>query len=116
MGNDLNSYDERFIKTILSYLKQRRKESSYGDSADNVINNNNIDNSLGDIKALENYLWNFHKWSFIAPTEPLTIFLDCRTLRCFDNIKGPPRLLNDDELKFELLHIKQTTRKVIHSY
>lgn len=49
-------------------------------------------------------MWDFHGWAFAVPTNPLTIFLDCRTQRYFDAITGPPRLLNEEALA-SILHI-----------
>jgi hypothetical protein len=79
-GNDVDSYNDEFIAKITEYLKK----------------NGNPD--VKDRKAFEDYLWNFHGWTFIAPTNPSTIFLDTRTQRQYDSFSGPPILLNEEGL------------------
>jgi hypothetical protein len=79
-GNDPDSFSESFVQIIIDYLMKNGKVSSY------------------DMESFEDYLWNFHGWTFIAPITPCTLFLDCRTQRKFDSLAGPPQLLNDDEL------------------
>jgi hypothetical protein len=79
-GNDPDSFSENFVQIIIDYLMKNGKVSSY------------------DREAFEDYLWNFHGWTFIAPIIPCTLFLDCRTQRHFDSLAGPPQLLNEDEL------------------
>ena len=48
---------------------------------------------------MEDGIWNYKKWTYVAPTYPLSIFLDCRTQREFVNPDGPPVLLNDEGLR-----------------
>jgi hypothetical protein len=79
-GNDPYVYDEKFITKITDYLTKRENAS--------------IDRR----KEFENFLLNFHSWSFYAPTNPPTIFLDCRTQRGYDTINGPPKLLSEEGL------------------
>lgn len=75
------------------------------------INNNSITNVLSqylvvfdntgtvvDKNVFRTTLWDFHNWTFTVPTDPLTVFLDCRTQRHFDSRSGPPQLLNENEL------------------
>lgn len=87
-GNDPSIYDEKFISKIIDYLEKRGKA--------------NVD----ERKEFENFLLNFHGWSFYAPTNPPTIFLDCRTQRGYDSINGPPILLNDEGLSSLLRLVK----------
>jgi hypothetical protein len=79
-GNDPNLYSDEFIHRIIKYLDKN-----------GCVN-------VSERKAFEDYLWNFHGWTFNAPTNPPTIFLDCRTQRQYDSINGPPILLNDEGL------------------
>jgi hypothetical protein len=79
-GNDPDSFSENFVQIIIDYLMKNGKVSSY------------------DREAFEDYLWNFHGWTFIAPITPCTLFLDCRTQHHFDSLAGPPQLLNEDGL------------------
>jgi hypothetical protein len=79
-GNDPNLYSDEFIQHIIKYLEK----------------NGSI--NFSERKAFEDYLWDFHGWTFNAPTNPPTIFLDCRTQRQYDSINGPPMLLNDEGL------------------
>jgi hypothetical protein len=79
-GNDPNLYSDEFIHTIIKYLDK----------------NGSV--NVSERKGFEDYLWNFHGWTFNAPTNPPTIFLDCRTQRQYDSINGPPILLNDEGL------------------
>ena len=80
-GNNPGLYDDDFINFITGYLAK----------------NGNLTTSEKDV--FENYLWNFHGWTFDCPTYPSTIFLDCRTQRQFDSFKGPPQLINEEELQ-----------------
>jgi hypothetical protein len=79
-GNNPNLYNEDFIHTITDYLGK----------GGNVTTN--------DRKYFEDYLWNFHGWTFDVPIDPPTIFLDCRTQRLYDSLQGPPQLINEEEL------------------
>ncbi|HEY9492842.1 MAG TPA: hypothetical protein VIP56_12720, partial [Nitrososphaeraceae archaeon] len=79
-GNDPIIYDEKFIAKITDYLANQRNES------------------IDERKEFEDFLLNFHQWSFCAPTNPPTIFLDCRTQRGYDTTCGPPKLLNEEGL------------------
>jgi hypothetical protein len=54
--------------------------------------------SVDKRNQFEDFLLNFHAWSFYAPTNPPTIFLDCRTQRGYDSTCGPPKLLNEEGL------------------
>jgi hypothetical protein len=79
-GNDPNLFSESFIRIITKHLGK----------VDDLAN--------FERAAFEDYLWNFHGWSFVAPINPSTIFLDCRTQRHYDSLDGPPQLLNEEEL------------------
>ena len=79
-GNDPSIYDEKFIAKITDYLAKQRIDT------------------IDERKEFEDFLLNFHKWSFCAPTNPPTIFLDCRTQRGYDTKSGPPKLLNEEGL------------------
>jgi hypothetical protein len=87
-GNDPSIYNEKFVAKITDYLAKR--------------GNANIE----ERKEYENFLLDFHGWSFYAPTNPPTIFLDCRTQRGYDSMNGPPILLNDEGLSSLLRLVK----------
>ena len=78
-------FDQNFVDVVSGYL---------GKAGDVTSSHSN---------AFQNYLWDFHGWTFDVPTIPPTLFLDCRTQRQFDSFKGPPRLINDEELQ-SILH------------
>ena len=52
------------------------------------------------MQIMEDRIWDYKKWTYVAPTYPLSIFLDCRTQREFVNPDGPPVLLNDEALDY----------------
>ena len=87
-GNNPNLFDQNFVDVVSGYLCK---------SGNVTINEKNV---------FQNYLWNFHGWTFDAPTIPLTLFLDCRTQRQFDSFQGPPRLINDEGLQ-SILNLMQ---------
>jgi hypothetical protein len=76
-GNDPGNFPPEFVQTIVDSL---------------------TDGSRGSGDAFDQIVINFEKkfatsWSFVAPTNPPTIFLNTRTQRGFDTPTGPPRLL-----------------------
>jgi hypothetical protein len=56
-----------------------------------------MDSSL--IRDLEKILMT-KNWTFVAPTNPLSVFLDCRTQRTFVDEEGPPHLLSEGALEY----------------
>jgi hypothetical protein len=92
-GNNPELYNDDFISFITEYLAK----------------NGNVTTS--ERNNFEDYLWNFHHWTFDCPTNPSTIFLDCRTQRQFDSFQGPPRLVNEDELQSVLETVKRINYK-----
>lgn len=79
-GNDPSLYNDHFIGKIVEYFGKR----------------GNLPES--EIQEFEDFLWNFHGWSFSAPSNPLTIFVDCRTQRQYDTFKGPPQIVGEEAL------------------
>lgn len=79
-GNDPSSFDEDFIHNVTKYLGK----------IGNV--------TINEKKTFEQYLWDFNRWTFVAPITPCTVFLDCRTQRRYDSLDGPPQLLNEEAL------------------
>ncbi len=49
----------------------------------------------------EKTLWSFDRWSFVAPTDPPTLFLDTRTQRRYDAPEGGARLIDREGLQQE---------------
>jgi hypothetical protein len=92
-GNNPELYNDNFIRFITEYLAK----------------NGNMTTS--ERNEFEDYLWNFHHWTFDCPTNPSTIFLDCRTQRQFDSFQGPPRLVNEEELQSVLEIVKRINYK-----
>ena len=85
-GNNPDLYNQEFIDKITGYLKN-----------DGRIEHQDLD-----------YLWNFHGWSFSVPTNPLSIFLDCRTRREYSTSMGAPELISEEALESILYIAKQS--------
>ncbi len=51
----------------------------------------------GGAEAYERTLWDYDRWSFVAPTDPPTLVLDTRTQRAFDSPEGAARLVGEHE-------------------
>jgi hypothetical protein len=51
------------------------------------------------VRNLEERILSLRKWTFVAPTYPLSLFLDCRTQRKFVDDEGPPLLLDEQGLE-----------------
>jgi hypothetical protein len=79
-GNQPASFGEDFINKITEYLGKNGNQSE------------------SERTAFADHLWNFHDWTFAAPTNPLTIVTDCRTQRHYDSYDGPPQLLSSEGL------------------
>jgi hypothetical protein len=73
-GNDPESFDRTFLKTIRNYIETRDVFSD-------------------DYQDGLHFLSEFHSWHFVAPTIPRTVFLDTRTQREFDPRPKPVKLL-----------------------
>ena len=102
-GNDPNSFDDDFIETIKMYLDLKKQKSLFHfdkTSKISLLNNDHGDNEIDKTQTMEDKIWDIKKWTYIAPTYPLSIFLDCRTQREFVNPDGPPVLLNDEVLDY----------------
>jgi PhoD-like phosphatase len=87
-GNNPDMYSQDFIDKITDYLQN-------GDTVNNV-----------ERRDLEDYLWDFHGWSFSVPTNPLAVFLDCRTQREYNSPREAPELLSEEALQ-SILNIAQ---------
>lgn len=101
-GNDPKLYDSVFFNTVFDYLTKRKEQSqSFFNQTlqqfnDYAINEEDTGNRY--IRSLEDNIWNFKRWIFVAPTKPLTIILDTRTQRDFTIPHGPPKILNNNAL------------------
>ncbi|MBS8264128.1 hypothetical protein DYI25_06735 [Mesobacillus boroniphilus] len=72
-GNEPEGFDQTFLQKVNSYITSTSIDSaSYREGL--------------------SYLWDFHSWHFIAPTNPKTVFLDTRTQREFDPWPKPVKL------------------------
>jgi len=80
-GNDPALYDQNFIGRITEYFGRQGK----------------IDEA--EKNDFEDYLWDFHNWTYSAPANLHTIVADCRTLRYYDSKDGPPQLLSSEGLQ-----------------
>jgi hypothetical protein len=60
------------------------------DRADGEIRAAIIGRADGSVSAdeFDTVMWGFDRWSFVAPTEPPTLFLDTRTRRGYDSPEG----------------------------
>jgi hypothetical protein len=102
-GNDPHSFDDDFIETIKLYLDLKKQKSLFHFDKTFKISNlcgDRVDNGINKTQIVEDRIWDIKKWTYIAPTYPLSIFLDCRTQREFVNPDGPPVLLNDEVLEY----------------
>ena len=79
-GNDPSLFNDQFIGRIVEYFGKRGKLQE------------------NEIATFEDFIWNFHGWTFSAPTNPLTVVLDCRTQRQYDTFKGAPQLIGEEGL------------------
>ncbi|WP_415310080.1 hypothetical protein [Candidatus Nitrosocosmicus sp. FF01] len=52
------------------------------------------------IRDLEKNILMSKNWTFVAPINLLSVFLDCRTQRTFVDEEGPPHLLSEDALEY----------------
>jgi hypothetical protein len=85
-GNNPDLYGQEFIEKVSGYLQRE----------------GNIER-----QGFEDYLWNFHGWSFSVPTNPLSIFLDCRTQRGYSTPRGAPDLISEEALGSILKTVQQ---------
>ncbi|MGM8365273.1 hypothetical protein ACLIBG_07290 [Virgibacillus sp. W0181] len=72
-GNDPDSFDHTFIYTMTDYFKTGFQKGPMYE------------------KWLEQ-LWDFEYWCFAAPTNPISLFLDTRTMREYDISPQPVRI------------------------
>lgn len=106
-GNDPESFDDEFIQKIKRYLSLTRKFSwsisqKYQDPSSTSLQTSGytkgtIENLKSD-QELDYHFLMSRNWTFVAPTYPLSVFLDCRTQRTFVDEEGPPHLLSGSAL------------------
>lgn len=103
-GNDPDAFDDDFKKFIKSYI-QLKGELSLQYFQDNrtslIVDKDNLtanESLVSKINLSQDQILNTKKWTFVAPTYPLTLFLDCRTQRKFVDEHGPPILLSGEAL------------------
>ncbi len=112
-GNDPESFDRDFISKIKNYLDSKKQQSikpslSVKTTFDSISTPTSLNDTIlssENIKEFENQVLLGKNWTYVAPTYPLTVFLDCRTQRTFIDKEGPPFLLSDtalDQIKIEL--------------
>jgi hypothetical protein len=109
-GNDPESYSHDFIQKVQQSLYSNRKSSialsriSHEPTVESSrLSLNTKKNGIVNLDANEDLDYHFimsTNWTFVAPTYPLSIFIDCRTQRTFDDEEGPPHLLSDRALDF----------------
>jgi hypothetical protein len=71
-GNDPGQFGQEFTDTIRGHL---------------------VGGGEGAAARFDDVLWGFDRWSFAAPTTPVTVFLDTRTQRAYDSPEGGARLI-----------------------
>jgi hypothetical protein len=106
-GNDPESFDENFIQKVKQYLNLN-KESSESFLQINhkpTVNSSEVSLKTKDeiaiLRTKQDQQYRFimsANWTYVTPTYPLSIFLDCRTQRTFGDEEGPPDLLSDKAL------------------
>jgi hypothetical protein len=79
-GNDPSLFSNDFIDSIVGYFGKRGNVSE------------------AEKQSFQDFLWNFHGWTFSAPTNPLTLLVDSRTRRHYDTFKGAPQLIGEEGL------------------
>ncbi len=99
-GNNPDSFDANFIGQIRRYIDLKKQLIS--SQSESPINQKSDGVGLSVIQDLEKHILLNNNWTFVAPTYPLSVFLDCRTQRTFVDKEGPPHLLSEDALE----HIK----------
>jgi hypothetical protein len=115
-GNDPDSFDDYFIEKIKHYLKLKKQLGFSRDGLPDTSlikqsgssfdpKNETLESSM--IRDLEKNILMSKNWTFVAPTTPLSVFLDCRTQRTFVDEEGPPHLLSEHALE----HIKLNLQK-----
>jgi hypothetical protein len=71
-GNDPGQFGQEFADTIRGHL---------------------AGGGEGAAARFDDVLWGFDRWSFAAPTTPVTVCLDTRTQRAYDSLEGGARLI-----------------------
>ena len=71
-GNDPGQFGQEFTDTISGHL---------------------TGGGEGAAARFDDVLWGFDRWSFAAPTTPVTVCLDTRTQRAYDSPEGGARLI-----------------------
>lgn len=115
-GNDPESFDDEFIQKIKQYLSLTREFSrsisqKYQDlSSTSLQTSGSAKDTVENFKSDQELDYHFimsRNWTFVAPTYPLSVFLDCRTQRTFVDEEGPPYLLSSSALN----HMKNILTK-----
>lgn len=106
-GNDPESFEEGFIQKVKQYLYLNRKSSELFSQvheealAKSHRTSPNAKDGIINMEMDQDMPYRFimsTNWTFVAPTYPLSVFLDCRTQRAFVDEEGPPHLLSDKAL------------------
>ena len=77
-GNDPRAYPAPFKRSLEAHLSRGGR---------------------GTGESYEQTLWSFDKWAYCAPTTPVTLALDTRTRRGYDDDRSPSRLVPRAELE-----------------
>ncbi len=75
-GNDPDLYPDSFVKAIATHFRAQ------GDDPETT-------------RAYEETIWDFADWTFHLPGRPVTVVMDTRTQRGYDNEEGAARLLGE---------------------
>jgi len=119
-GNDPDSFDDYFIEKIKHYLKLKKQlgfsrdglsDTSLIKQSGSSFDPKNIALDSSMIRDLENNILMSKNWTFVAPTNPLSVFLDCRTQRTFVDEEGPPHLLSEDALEYSKSNLEKSGYK-----
>ena len=106
-GNDPESFDKDFIQKVKQYLDLNKKSSesslhmNHVPKIDSSEVSLNTKDGVANLRMKQDLQYRFimsTNWTFVAPTYPLSVFLDCRTQRTFVDEEGPPHLLSDKAL------------------
>ncbi|MEJ2210584.1 MAG: hypothetical protein P8129_16310 [Anaerolineae bacterium] len=79
-GSDPDLYPDAFIEAVCTHFAQRGSDEAAA-------------------RAFEETLWHEAEWCFHVPVQPVTIVLDTRTRRGYDDAEGAARLINEEGLQ-----------------
>ncbi|HEY8524717.1 MAG TPA: hypothetical protein VIL48_07135 [Acidimicrobiales bacterium] len=93
-GNQPGAFDDGFRSTIAAGARALARAGERAAVADDQHGAPGGD-PADPAAAYEAVLWDFDRWSYLAPTSPPVVMLDTRTQRDFDSDEGAARVIGD---------------------